>query len=314
MLQSAYRLGPDVDVLPSGVTVMPITDSAYLRVTSNSSDLIDQQSGKTIISLYNNPTLIWHISSELKQQATGLRRASQSANSSSGDNSSDDSNSNDSGNDQGNGFNGQRDASEVQNMQNTAMLLEKAEQNFVDPQERPPEPQEPPVAGAFELFSSAWGDASGKFVIMKKADGELVYTDGHHWYKDLGMTKLNEPYPKELTPIIATYLASLAKDSSSNIDSLNQELQEAQGHVQKMTTRLNNLQSQNQAQGQNQSQDQGQDMVQFGTKQIPRAEAIRRLGNQINRAQKRVDSVQAELNAMPAETAAINKLLANFQS
>jgi hypothetical protein len=81
-----------------------------------------------------------------------------------------------------------------------------------------------------------------------------------------------------------------------------------------MTTRLNNLQSQNQGQGQNQSQDQGQDMVQFGTKQIPRAEAIRRLGNQINRAQKRVDSVQAELNAMPAETAAINKLLANFQS
>jgi hypothetical protein len=141
-------------------------------------------------------------------------------------------------NDQGNGFNGQRDASEVQNMQNTAMLLEKAEQNFVDPQERPPEPQEPPVAGAFELFSSAWADASGKFVIMKRADGALVYTDGHHWYSDLGVTKLNEPYPKELTPIIGAYLASLAKDSSSHIDSLNQELQEAQGHVDKMTNAL----------------------------------------------------------------------------
>ena len=55
-------------------------------------------------------------------------------------------------------------------------------------------------------------------------------------------------------------------------------------------------------------------MVQFGTKQIPRAEAIRRLGNQINKAQKRIDSVQAEINAMPAETEAINKLIANFQS
>ena len=107
------------------------TDTAYLRVSANSSDLIDQQSGKTIISLYNNPTLIWHISSELKQQANGLRRASQSSNNGDG-NSSDGSNSDggNSDNDQGNGFNGQRDASEVQNMQNTAMLLEKAEQNF----------------------------------------------------------------------------------------------------------------------------------------------------------------------------------------
>jgi hypothetical protein len=298
---------------------MPITDTAYLRVTANSSDLIDQQSGKTIVSLYNNPTLIWHISSELRQQANGLRRASQSSNSSSNDNSSNGgsygSNSGDSAdNDQGNGFNGQRDASEVQNMQNTAMLLEKAEQNFPDPQERPPEQVAPPVAGAFELFSSAWADASGKYVILKKADGEIVYTDGHHWYSDQGVTKLKEPYPKQLTPIIAAYLASLAKDSSSHLDSLNQEMQETQGHIDKMTNRLNNLQSQGQNQSQDQPQNQGQDMVQFGTKQIPRAEAIRRLGNQINKAQKRIDSVQAEINAMPAETEAINKLIANFQS
>ena len=128
-----------------------------------------------------------------------------------------------------------------------------------------------------DRFSSAWADASGKYVIMKKADGQIVYTDGHHWYSDQGATKLKEPYPTQLTPIIAAYLASLAKDSSSHLDSLNQEMQEAQGHIDKMTNRLNNLQSQ--GQGQNQNQGQGQDMVQFGTKQIPRAEAIRRLGN-----------------------------------
>jgi hypothetical protein len=73
---------------------------------------------------------------------------------------------------------------------------------------------------------------------MKKADGEIVYTDGHHWYSDQGVTKLKEPYPKQLTPIIAAYLASLAKDSSSHLDSLNQEMQEAQGHIDKMTNAL----------------------------------------------------------------------------
>jgi hypothetical protein len=53
-------------------------------------------------------------------------------------------------------------------------------------------------------------------------------------------------------------------------------------------------------------------MVQFGTKKIPRDEAIRRMQGLIERAQKRLDTVQTEINNLPAETKVINKLLTKF--
>src|SRR6185369_9136093 len=71
-----YRLGPDCDVLAGGKVVMHLTDKTYLMLTTNSTQVIDQDSGKIIMTLANDPSLYWHIGSEIKRQALGLQAAS----------------------------------------------------------------------------------------------------------------------------------------------------------------------------------------------------------------------------------------------
>ncbi len=200
-----------------------------------------------------------------------------------------------------------RDEAEVANMNTTAKLLDKAEETLGDPAAKPPEEASPPVEGAFELFNSTWADHDGKYVIMKKPDGALVYFDGKDWYSDQGKTKLESQYSPRLKELINGYLSSLAKDSSSTKNSLTQEQKEVQSHLDRLNAHLEKLKAGPVASAggdsakANSDQYQApaliqppadQDMVKFGTKEIPRAEAIRRMDGLIARAQKHLDSVQ----------------------
>jgi|GEM_PF-624718 len=335
ILNSAYRLGPDVDILSSGTTVVPLSNNAYIKVGPQASDLIDQKSGKTLISLYTDPALTWHISSELKQQASGLKQVAQGgvdANSGTSGTAADSGGNGDDGllpaeivpgnnSSTGNASTALKDAAESKNMLATVQLLNKAEQSLGNAPEAQPQPASAPVPGAFELFNSAWADATGKYVIMKKPDGSLVYLDGHAWYSDAGQTKLALPYPVAIKPVIASYLSDLAQDSASTRDSLAQEQEEVQTHLAKLKDHLSKLQSgatgvigPNGELTTGQSNDSGNvDLVQFGTKKIPRAEAIKRLQSMIDKAQKRLDAAQNEAKTLPQETDAVNKLLSVFQ-
>ncbi len=77
ILKSSYRLGPDVDVLSDGSTVVTLTDKAYLKVNPTTTNLVDQQSGRTLIALFSDPTLTWHLAAEMKHQSAGLKKAAQ---------------------------------------------------------------------------------------------------------------------------------------------------------------------------------------------------------------------------------------------
>jgi spermidine synthase len=357
IVKSSFRLGPDVDVLSDGSTVVTLSDSAYLKVKSDATRLIDQQSGRTLISLYSDPTLTWHLSSELKHQSAGLKKAAQSKDIAGGAEDEDESSqmpaevtqtpATETGGDkpemtkdEDDDNSEARDEAEAANMVTTAKLLDRAQQNLGETSERPPEATAPPVEGAFELFNSAWADHDGKYVILKKADGSLVYCDGQSWYSDQGKTKLETQYPAKLKEVIGGYLASLSKDTKASKDSLTQELTEVQAHLDKLKAHLTKLQSGTAAATTETTTDtnktppsdataagsgdkeamadtagaSGEDLVQFGTKKIPRPEAIRRMHVLIERGQKHLDSVQTEINNLPAENEAIDKLVKTFQS
>jgi len=330
ILKSAYRLGPDVDVLSDGSTAVTLTDNAYLKVNPASTNLVDQQSGSTLIALFTDPTLTWHLSSELKHQAAGLKKAAQAKDITGGADDQDETTElptevmqtvqpADKDNTQREASEA-RDEAEVANMVTTAKLLDKAEETLGEPAGKAPEEASPPVEGAFELFNSAWADHDGKYVILKKTDGALVYFDGKDWYSDPGKTKLEKPYSSKLKEVITGYLSGLAKESSSTKDSLTQEQQEVQGHLDRLKAHLEKLKAGPSATASptagsgTDAATQGQDLVQFGTKKIPRDEAIKRMDGLIARAQKHLDAVQKEIDNLPAETEAVNKLLTNFQS
>jgi spermidine synthase len=340
ILKSAYKLGPDVDVLTNGTSVVPLTDNAYLIVNSKATDLIDQKSGQMIVSLYTEPGLLWHISKELKQQANGLKKAAQAKDIAGGAEDKDEQSElptevvqtpdQSTAPDKGpkiRDASDPRDETEAANLVTTAKLLDKAEQALGSASEKPPEASTPPVEGGFELFNSAWAEPSGKYVILKQSDGSLVYVDGHNWYSDQGTTKLSAPYPSTLKAVITAYLHNLTLDSNATKDSLADEQQEIQNHIDKLKEHLAKLQAgavvfispdspsdltgAGAAAG---AKPPEQDIVQFGTKKIPRAEAIKRMEGLIARAQKRLDTVQTEINRLPTETEVVNKLLTGFKS
>lgn len=304
--QSNYRLGPDADILSSGQVALHLTDQAYMLVNPKALQVVKQDNGAVIMTLYPDPTLLWHIASEVKRQSSGLQSEAQSKRSAQNWSGS-------------TGFPSQQgeDQGEVQNMQASVDRLNKAEQILGEPADTPPRPDAAPVAGAIEVFASVWMTPDGSYLIVKRPDGTLAYLDGKGWYSDQGKTKLSQPFPSAFKAVAAAYLNNLVKDADGAKNGLLQDQQEANDRMQTLTQDLQEFQSapaQGGATGAGQSDQTGSaDMVQFGSREMPRQEAIRRSQMQIRRVQRRLSSIQNQLSSMPAETAAANKMITSLQ-
>lgn len=288
-----FRLGPDTDILPGGKIAIQLTDNAYLLVGASGTQVMDQTTGRSMMTLYNDPSLLWHLSAEIKRQTLGLQSAGQSKQSS---------------NDwQGSlGFPAQQkdNQNEVQNIQGAVDLLNQASQTLGNVPESAPQNNQPPMPGAIEVFTSVWMMPDGSYLILKRADGSLAYLNGKGWYSDMGVTSLKEPYPAKFKAVAIAYLNNLIKESDSTKASLLQDQQEGQDHLQQLNQRLADQQS---------GDGQAVASVAGSSTNVPAQEANRRLLHAIRRTQRRLDGIQKELNAMPQETAAANKLVTNLQ-
>ena len=287
--QADYRLGDDADILPDGQVAVRLTDQSYLLVTGNGTQVVDQQSGMPMVSLATDPYMSYHIASEIKRQSLGLQSAGQAKQSAAG---------------MGGqlGFNDQdrNDASaEVGNINDSVALLSKAAVNFPPPDAPPPQVQ-PPVEGAMELFNSAWMTPDGNFLALKRADGSVIYMDGQGWYSDQGKTKLKAPYPQKFKAVVVSYLSTLVKESDATKNSLLQDQAEGQSRLQMLNERLSQA---NTAPG----------SFDINGQQFGQGESTRRLNNAIKRTQRRLDGINNQLNELPVEVAAANKLLAHMQ-
>ena len=72
---SRYRLGPDADVLDGGHIAFHLTKDAFLYVTSDNTKVVDRKTGQVVMTLATDPTLLWHVASELRRQSLGLKAA-----------------------------------------------------------------------------------------------------------------------------------------------------------------------------------------------------------------------------------------------
>lgn len=289
-----YRLGPDTDILPSGQVAIKLTDGAYLMITPQKMQIIDQASGKKIISLANDDSLIFNISREIERQQKGLQSAAQSKQSSINWS-------------QNAGFNNQTgdEQTEADNIQSAVDRLAKAAQNIPPAPEKQPQMQ-PPLPGAIEVFASTYMSPDGKWVIFKRADGSLAYMNGKNWYSDMGVTPIKKPYPTAFKSVVQSYLSGLVKDSAKEQASLQQDQQEVGEQMQQLKQELQQYTADPNA-------DPSQP-VDFGSTQIPRDHAIKRTKVILSRAQRRLDLLQKQMNAIPQETDCANKILASFQS
>ncbi|MBY0547840.1 MAG: hypothetical protein K2W95_11130, partial [Candidatus Obscuribacterales bacterium] len=314
-----YRLGPDTDILPGGKIAIQLTDQAYMMLTANGTQIMDQASGKAIMTLANDPSMVYHIASEIKRQSFGLQSASQSRQS----------NMNWSGK---LGFQNQNPEGqqEVSNMQGTVALLNQALQCLGSVPDTAPPPTAPPVDGAIEVFASVWMTPDGNYFILKRPNGSLAYLGAKDWFSDRGQTRIKGPYPAQFKNVAVAYLQSLQKEASAEQSSLQQDQQEAQDRLQQLQQKFQNLQANagGGGSGANVALGGAGSGGNAGRAQVGRfngdagmnsdgtvnPDAFPRIRQAIRRTQNRLDSINNQLNSIPQELTAIAKALTVFQS
>jgi len=293
-----YRLGPDADILPDGKLVMHLTSTSYLLLGPSQTQVIDQATGTPVMALFSDQSLHWHLANEMQRQQKRLEAAASAKRG-----ALDSSNSL--------GFQQQSDKSkgDLGYMQKMDALLALAQEKFGPAPDAPPPPERAPVAGALEIFTSAWMTPDGNWLLIKQADGSVAYMNAHGLYSDEGKTKLSAPYPQKFKAVVTAYLTNLTKEAVSATATVTQDKQEAQQRLQKL-----NLDMQNLLPAENAPITGIPESVQFGTETVQQPEALRRTKLAIRRAQHRLDFLNKEAESIPVESAAATKMLAHLST
>jgi hypothetical protein len=195
---------------------------------------------------------------------------------------------------------------ELEQMKKTAELLDKALATLGPVGEHPGKPEAPPV-GAMELFSSTWTTPDGSMLIFKRSDGQYVYMDGAHVYKDAQKTPAEGPYPARFKSVVLAYLGGLTSQSASVQASLSKDKDEAQQRLAQLQKDLQQYQPPDNRSATSTS-------VTFGPDQVTSSEAQRRTNTAIRVAQHRVNVIQKQLDSMPSETAAASALITKLKT
>jgi hypothetical protein len=208
---AVYRLGPSADILADGHVAMPLTDSSYLLVTPAATHVIEQQAGRCVMSLRNDPTLLNLTTAEISRQ---LAQLSQAVGQSGG-------------------------ATET-----AVHYLSKAEQVFrterVHPfaQEAGWKPALP-----VEIFPSVCLTADGQYLVITRVSGQTVYLDGKNWYCDLGNSPLSEAYPEQFRSIAVSYLGKLVRNANATTNMLQADKQELAAYIDMLAGELSNYEA-----------------------------------------------------------------------
>ncbi|MBK9145375.1 MAG: hypothetical protein IPM23_23120 [Candidatus Melainabacteria bacterium] len=271
--RARYKLGPDADVLEDGKIAFRLTDDAFLLVTDTNLLVIDEKSGQPVMELYPDPTLMWHLGSELKQQALGLgaaleRKKAQLDNKAVIDSPD----------------KAAKLAREIKNIADTVALLSKAGKNLGALPEDPPRPVEPPDSDAIEIFASVYMLRDGKFVIIKREDGSYAYIDGRGIYADRSKSPLKTGYPDKFELVVWNYLDNLVKEAPDTKANLEEDIDATKWALEQLSSEI----------GDARSKEESQDSQ----------EAVRRITEAMSRTKNRHSAISNQLETMPDEIAA----------
>ncbi len=271
---AVYKLGGGADLLANGTIAISLTDQAYLMPTAQGMQVVDQSTGQTIMWLASDPALVYQAAVEIQRQRHRLLNVISNAQSGDG---------------------GDISSDRLAKIQEHADRLQTALQSLGTIPQNPPSPDEaqPLVPGGVEVFASVWMTPDGKFLAIKRTNGQIVYMNGAGWYSNMGQTKLKEPYPAQFKSVATAFLSKMVSDSDSTKSMLMQDQSEGGQHVDLLNREL--------AEYQGDPNGQPDDMVDYGSGKARRSEAIRLTQLALSRTQRKLDELQDQVNAMPAE-------------
>jgi spermidine synthase len=293
--ESAYRLTPETDILNDGKVVVALNDTAYLLIASDLVSVIDMKSGEPILFLQRDPALAWRAAKEIERQQRGLDqtlRAKQAWITWAGWMSF------------GPGF--EDDRLEMANVQAMVERLGAARQSLGAVSENVPNLPTPPVAGSFEVFTGVWLLLDGSGLALQLPDG-LAFMDASGLYRDQQRTQpLDEPYPQDFKAFIVSYLQQEIKDRDATLARLNTEFTTESAD-------LLLLQSDEKEYNAIRATSPESEIVEYGTSNITLGDALRLTAADIARVQQRLALLQAQINSLPGELAAAERLVIGFK-
>ncbi len=264
-VNAVYRLGPGTDILANGHVAMPLTDRSYLLITPHATHVVEQQSGFCAMSLENDADLLSVTIAEIMRQKVQLATSLQSTQPDQAiqsDQAAEDA------------------ASAVHYLSQANELFKGVSLDTVSQ-------VTPLVPGAVEVFPSVCATADGKFLEIRRAGGQIAYLDGQNWYSDFGQSPLNEPYPVQFKSIAASYLAKVVRDATATENMLLADKEELTAHITVLGNELTNYES------------SAQSVVDFGSRQLPREEAIRLTQLAIRKAERQVQTLNKYIEQLP---------------
>ncbi len=317
-VQSKFKLGPDTDVLDGGIIALHLTTDACLVVTADNTRLVDR-TGVVLITLATDPTLLWHLGSEIERQSLALKAAlarkksvtnaaqcTQVKQSTSTSDSSDTTeaqkvksqdtassvNSTTSSSTQTSSADATKSALEAKNLSDSITLLELAANKLGKHPADLPAPVKPPDPDSLEIFASVWISSDGHFISFKGPDGTVAYIDNKGIYSDRGKKPIKIPYPGKFEVAVYGFLKNLLSEADKTMDNLKEEQENASWSLRALT---DDFQSANQS-----------PKAQTDTAyQSPFLEAQARMV-------ERLESINSQLKSMPEEIAAAKNAVAMF--
>jgi len=310
-LHAVFRLGPGTDILSSGHIAVPLTEQAYLIVTPVGTHVIDRLGGETLLSLKNDPALIGLTRSEVDRQMKSISEAIAEEKAADADTYDT------------YGISTVPAVPTNERMRSAVTCLQSAQQLLSDtkfdtaqvlglPQKAdaapgsagvPPASTFATLAGAlpgYELFPSVRMTGDGKFIVMHRQSGEIAYLDRSGWYHDQGTTSIADAYPERFKSVTISYLSRLVRNADSKQEKLLADRNDLVGY---MTVLQNELHSYEQKR---------EDFVHFGTRNMPRAEAVKLSHIAINKVQRQIDSLSKQIEALPEQVKVAKVTLANL--
>ncbi|HEY9711901.1 MAG TPA: hypothetical protein V6C72_00435, partial [Chroococcales cyanobacterium] len=259
-LAAVYKLGPGADLLATGKIAMALPPSAALIISEDCSQIVDQNSGVSVMSLQHDRTMLEIMQAELIRQNERLG--------SEGDT---------------------EDEFFAFHHSNLRRRLTAASELLQSALQRVPPLPDLQSANAVEIFPGAWITEDGKYVAVRRTSGDVAFIDGAGWYCAPGGASLTEEYPARFRALADSYLSKMVRDVTATKEMLQADNDELSAHLKILTAELAAYRSED------------SDMVTFGSRQMPKSEAIRLTESAIGRIDREMKGLAQHIDGLPAK-------------
>jgi spermidine synthase len=216
VISSAFRLGPQVDLLNNGHIAVPLTEGSYFLITPEYTHVIEQTKGTVTMRLHSEADLLDMTKTEIDRQSAQIQSSVAAG------------------------------ASSFQ-IKKAIDSLERAKEIFAVREVDKVSTAIPQVVGAAALFPGVWLVPGGNFVAIKREDTSIVYLDRDRLYSDLGQTEISDTYPATFKSVLVSYLSKMSKDFTANANMVEADRNELQTYKNTLATELREFENSSQA-------------------------------------------------------------------